>query len=124
MSKEYELEHKPKVPKHPKKEARCCIGCVECNPENEGTNAAVICQSINQTSICVIVCGDSSPRGMCLEGLSDAPIVINSDDNGNVTVNGKAMEVQELEDGVKLFVFKKENKSSRVIGGDNDQVKK
>lgn len=124
MSTEYELEHKPKLPKQPKDQARCCIGCVECNPENEGTNAAVISQSINQTSICVIVCGDCAPRGMCLEGLSDAPIVINSNDDGNVTVNGKPMEVQELEDGVKLFIFKKENKSSKVIGGDDDKDKK
>lgn len=125
MSIESNLEHKkPKDPRPPANQTQCCIGCVESNPNNEGTNAAVICQSISQTSMTILLCGDCSPRGMCLEGLSDAPIVINSDNDGNITVNGKPMEVQELEDGVKLFIFKKENKSSKVIGGDDDKVKK
>lgn len=120
MSTENELEFKK--PKRPRpNEAQCCIGCVESNPSNEGTNAAVIVQNLSQTSMTVILCGNCSPRGMCLEGLSEAPIVINSDDDGNITVNGDPMEMRELEDGVKLFIFKKENKSSKIIGGDDDK---
>lgn len=124
MSTESQLEYKkPKPPRPPERQTQCCIGCIESNPNNEGTNAAVICQSIHQTSMTVLICGDRFPRGLSLEGVSDAPIVINADDDGNITVNGKPMEVEELEDGVKLFVFKKENKSSKIIGGDDDDKK-
>jgi hypothetical protein len=99
-------KHKPKLPCD-KKKSRCCIGCVECSPENEGSNNAAIVQNLSQTTVTVFLCGAddrSSPFQMSLASDSDE---IESETQDTQDTEDAPGENKTFADALIAFIQKK-----------------
>lgn len=109
MSKQY----KPKPPCD-KKKSRCCIGCVECSPENDGSNNAAVIQSFSQSAVSMFMCGAGGPDSnfhMNLAADSDETKVEDSDKEDAI-IEGKTFA-----DALITFIQKKvQDRESKADG--------
>lgn len=104
--------HKPKDPCD-KKKSRCCIGCVECSPKNEGSNNAAIIQSLSQSAVCVLLCGADDPKsGFRMNLAADSDEAETED-----FTETESKEVKTFADALITFIQDKlENKISKTDG--------